>query len=269
MSAGDAWAAMLLGLVEGLTEFLPVSSTGHLIVAARLLGRSGEGIDATIVIIQFGAILAVCWHYRIRLGQLVLSLSSAQTQRFILRLAIAFFPAAVVGLAVHVQIKELLFNPLTVAGALIVGGVAIILIERRHITERVSSIDDMNMRDALWVGIAQILSLFPGVSRSAATIMGGRLTGLSRSAATEFSFFLAIPVIFAASLFDLWQNKSVLADENTAFIALAFGVSFLSALFAVRWLLGYVATRDFRPFGWYRIAVGILVALWFTLAPPA
>ena len=258
---------MLLGLVEGLTEFLPVSSTGHLIVAARLLGRSGAEIDAAIVIIQCGAILAVCWHYRAKLIQLMLSLTTLPTRQFIVRLGIAFLPAALVGVATYSYIKAWLFTPLTVAGALIVGGIAIIFIERRDINERVTRIDDMSLRDALWVGIAQILSLLPGVSRAASTIMGGRLAGLSRSAATEFSFFLAIPVIFAASSFDLWQNKALLSGQAAAFIALAFAMSFISALFAVRWLLGYVATRDFRPFGWYRIGFGLLVAIWFGLAP--
>lgn len=265
MTAADAWAALLLGIVEGLTEFLPVSSTGHLILAAEALGRSDPTTEIFIVVIQLGAILAVCWHFRQRIFALLGSLMTRPTQLFALRIVAAFLPAAVVGLAFHDTIKRYLFSPLTVAAALIVGGVIIIVIERRQITEKVATIDDMRMREAWWVGIAQVLALFPGVSRAAATIMGGRLTGMSRSAATEFSFFLAIPVMFAASALDLSQGWEQLNQDDLAFIGLGFVTAFVSALLAVRLLLAYVATRDFRPFGWYRIAVGFTVLATYLL----
>lgn len=260
MSAGDALAAVLLGVVEGLTEFLPVSSTGHLIVAADLLGRDGPATDTFIVVIQLGAILAVCWHYRARLWRMLTSVGSRPTLEFAGKLLVAFLPAAIVGLAVHSEIKEHLFNPLTVAGALVAGGLAIFAVEAYVTEDRVRSMDDIGWTKALWVGIAQVLSLFPGVSRSAATILGARLVGLSRPAATEFSFFLAIPVMFAAASFDMHQGWEGVADAGQwGFLAVGFVTAFFSALVAVRWLLSYVATRDFRPFGWYRIAAGLAV----------
>lgn len=265
MNAGDAWAALLLGVIEGLTEFLPVSSTGHLIIAAELLARDRAGTDTFIIVIQLGAILAVCWHYRTRLVAMLLGLRQRSTQRFILRLLIAFTPAAAVGLAFHGTIKQYLFSPLTVALALVVGGIAIIVIERSPRPDRVGVLDAMAYRDALWVGLAQVLALFPGVSRAAATIMGGRLAGLSRTVATEFSFFLAIPVMFAAAFLDLWQGWAELTVDDAAFIAVGFVTAFVSALLAMRWLLAYVATRDFRPFGWYRIAVGLAVLATYLL----
>ena len=259
MTAGDAWAALLLGIVEGLTEFLPVSSTGHLIVVADLLGRDDAATGTFIVVIQLGAILAVCWHFRTRLTRMLLTLGTRPTIDFIGKLAVAFTPAALVGLAFHSQIKEYLFSPLTVAIALVVGGIAIIAIEAKVTSERITSMDDIGWKESLWVGLAQVLSLFPGVSRAAATIMGARMAGLSRPAATEFSFFLAIPVMFAASSFELYQGWDNLEAGHGAFIAIGFVTAFASALVAVRWLLSFVASRDFRPFGWYRIAFGLLV----------
>ena len=262
MPAGDAWAALLLGIVEGLTEFLPISSTGHLIVAAELLGRGGEATDTFIIVIQLGAILAVCWHYRRKFASTLLTLGKRETQGFVAKVAVAFMPAALVGLAVHSHIKEHLFSPLTVAVALVVGGVVILVIEAVGTKERVTTVDGMGMREALWVGLAQVLSLFPGVSRAGATIMGGMVAGMSRPAATEFSFFLAVPIMFAAAGFDLYQGWESVADGMLPFLAVGFLAAFASALVAVRWLLAYVATRDFRPFGWYRIAVGLAVGAW-------
>lgn len=259
MTVADAWAALVLGIVEGLTEFLPVSSTGHLILAAEALGRTDPRTDTFIVVIQLGAILAVCWHFRVRIISLLRTLPTKPTQAFVLRLLVAFLPAALVGLALHDVIKRYLFSPLTVALALIVGGIAIIIIERQQLRPKITSMDSMTLREAWWVGLAQILALFPGVSRSAATIMGGRLAGLSRQAATEFSFFLAIPVMFAATTFDLWQSWADVGTTGLAYIGIGFVAAFASALLAVRWLLHYVATKDFRPFGWYRIGVGLAV----------
>lgn len=254
----DAWAAVILGVVEGITEFLPVSSTGHLIIAADLLGRDEAAIDTFIVVIQLGAILAVCWIYRRRLLALLGSLGSRPTQHFAGRLFVAFLPAAIAGLLLHAQVKAL-FAPANVAVALIVGGVAIILIEHRQPAVRVRSVDDVGYREALLIGLAQVLALFPGVSRAAATIMGGRLCGLDRVAATEFSFFLAIPVMVAASGYDMYASWDQLRASDLRLIAIGFATAFVSAMCAVKWLLRFIAVRDFKPFGWYRIALGALV----------
>lgn len=260
LTFGDALAATILGIVEGLTEFIPVSSTGHLIVAADLLGRDEARTDTFIVVIQLGAILAVCWLYRAKIAALLGAPLARPTLAFAARLAVAFLPAAVVGLLFHAQIKQYLFAPLTVAFALVAGGIAIIVIERAAPAPRVASIDQMGYREALWVGIAQVLALFPGVSRSAATIMGGRLAGMGRLAATEFSFFLAIPVMLAAFCFDLYASRELLSLADLPYFALGFGVSFASAMVAVRWLLGFIASHDFTWFGWYRIAAGLAIA---------
>ena len=260
MTASDAWAALFLGVVEGLTEFLPISSTGHLIVAARLLGQDGVAVDRFIVIIQLGAILAVGWHFRAKLVQLVLTFPKARpAQRLGAHLLLAFLPAAGAGLLLHEFIKQYLFRPGTVAGALIVGGLVILLVERRPPRTVVSAMEDMGWRQALGIGLAQVLALFPGTSRAGATIIGGMLVGLGRPAATEFSFFLALPVMVAATGFELVLGWRDFVSGDAALIALGFGSAFASALLAVRWLLGYVANYDFKPFGWYRICFGALI----------
>ena len=259
MTLADAFTAVILGVVEGLTEFLPISSTGHLIVAAQILGRDDDATDIFIVVIQLGAILAVCWHFHAKILQLLKTVHTKSTQSFVLRLFIAFLPAAIVGLLLHKQIKIYLFSTLTVAVALIIGGIIIIIIEKIPRKSRIENIEQMKLREALWVGIAQVFALFPGVSRAAATIMGGLLAGMSRKSATEFSFFLAIPVMFAASSFDLYQGWDKLSVDNLAYIGVGFVVAFISALFAIRWLLAFVATHDFKPFGWYRIGLGLLI----------
>ena len=260
MSWADVWAAVILGIVEGVTEFLPISSTGHLILAAELLGRDEAAIDTFIVVIQLGAILAVCWIYRQRLYGLLRSLHTRPTQHFAGRLLTAFMPAAVAGLLLHSHIKAL-FTPANVAYALIVGGIAIILIERRAPKVRVETIEEVGYREALLIGMAQTLALFPGVSRAAATIMGGRLCGLGRLPATEFSFFLAIPVMFAASGYDMYASWEQLRGSDLELIAIGFVIAFISAMAAVKWLLRFIATHDFKPFGWYRIALGAIVLL--------
>jgi undecaprenyl-diphosphatase len=259
--------AVILGVVEGLTEFLPVSSTGHLIVVSDLLGGNGEKSKVFDIVIQLGAILAVCWEFRVRIGQAFRGLGSDPVQqRFALNLFIAFLPAAVVGLAFQRQIKQYLFNPTSVAIALIVGGLVIFAVERwysRRGPARVLGMYDITWRDALVVGIAQCFSLIPGTSRSGATIMGGMLFGLSRNVATEFSFFLAIPVMFAATGYELVKNRALLSADDLAMIAVGFCVSFVAALAAVKGLIRYVAHHDFRAFGWYRIVLGILALAWF------
>jgi undecaprenyl-diphosphatase len=256
--------ALLLGIVEGLTEFLPVSSTGHLIVAGSLLDYTGEQAKTFEIVIQAGAILAVCWEYRARLvNALRGALRDAGAQRFILNLFIAFLPAAVLGLAFNRAIKAHLFAPVPVACAFIVGAFVILWAERRQRarpdTVRVTSVDAMRWTDALLIGCAQALALIPGTSRSGATIIGGMLFGLSRVAATEFSFFLAIPTLFAATGYSLWKDASLLSAQALPAFGVGFAASFVSAFVCVRWLIRYVSHHDFVPFAWYRIAFGALI----------
>jgi undecaprenyl-diphosphatase len=260
--------AFVLGIVEGLTEFLPVSSTGHLILVSSLLGANDEKGKVFDIVIQLGAILAVCWEYRARFAQAFSGLARDRVQqRFALNLAVAFIPAAVVGLLFQNQIKAYLFNPRSVALALMVGAFAIFAIEHwyaRHGRKpRVTSVDEMTWRDALKVGLAQCLSLVPGTSRAGATIMGGMVFGLSRQAATEFSFFLAVPIMFAASGYQMVKYRALFTMADLAPFAVGFVVSFVAALAAVRALIRYVARHDFRAFAWYRIALGLAVLYYF------
>ena len=259
--------AVILGVVEGLTEFLPVSSTGHLIIASDLLGQGGEKGKVFDIVIQLGAILAVCWEFRARIGRAFAGLASDRVQRrFAANLLVAFLPAAIVGLASEHAIKRYLFNPASVAVALALGGLAIFAVERWYrgkAQARVGSVYDMTWRDALGVGLAQCLSLIPGTSRSGATIMGGMLFGLYRAAATDFSFFLAIPVMFAASGYELVKNRALLSEGDLQMIGVGFAVSFAAALVAVKGLIRYVAHHDFRAFAWYRIALAVVVLAYF------
>ena len=256
-----AGVAALLGIIEGITEYLPVSSTGHLIIARHALGLSGVTIDTFVVFIQAGSILGVCWHYRRRLAKAISGCARRQAGelRFAGLIAAATVPAVILGAAFHATIKQHLFSPLTVAGALIAGGIAIIAIERLSLTDRTERIDDMSWKLAITIGLAQTLALFPGVSRSAATIMGGRLAGMSRRCATEFSFFLAIPVVIGAAGYDLYRNAASLSGADIPFFAIGFGTAFLTTIATVRLLLAYIARYSFQAFGWYRIAVGIAV----------
>lgn len=255
--------AFILGVVEGLTEFLPVSSTGHLIVVGDLLNFNNEVGKVFEIVIQLGAILAVCWEYRVRLLGVVTRLPSERSaQRFVANLFIAFLPAAVLGLAFIKVIKTYLFNPFSVAIAFFVGGVIILLVEARERPVRVEHVDDMRWRDALKVGFAQCFALIPGTSRSGSTIMGGMIFGLSRQAATEFSFFLAIPTMFAATFYDLYKNWGLLHAHDFGTFAVGFITAFVAAFFAVRGLLRYIAHHKFTVFAWYRIAFG-LVLLWY------
>lgn len=262
---GGWLAAVVLGVVEGITEFLPVSSTGHLIVAASLLGEHSERVKVFEIVIQLGAILAVCWHYRARLWKMLTHVASPHSAgfRLAMHLFVAFLPAAFLGLLLHRLIKEHLFSPLTVAAALIVGGVIILLVEHKPRAPRITKLDDLRWRDALIIGCAQACALFPGVSRSGATIMGSLLWGLSRQTATEFSFLLALPTMFAATTYDLYANSALL---NTAFInhiLIGLSVSFITALLAIRLLLAFVASHTFKVFGWYRIAFGAIILVYF------
>jgi undecaprenyl-diphosphatase len=249
--------SIVLGIVEGLTEFLPISSTGHLILVSHLFGFTGDRAEVFEIFIQIGAVIAVVVEYRTKLIHVV----STGSWTFFTNLLIAFLPAAVLGLAVHHWISEHLFGPRTVAAALIVGAIAIIVIERMRKTAHVTRVDDVGPVRAGLIGIAQCVSLWPGFSRSAATILGGLVCGLERKAATEFSFFLAIPTLGAATVYDLWKEHDLLVPGDMTWLLLATVVSFLVAWASIRWLIRFVATHDLTPFAWYRIALGIVVLL--------
>jgi len=262
--------ALILGVVEGLTEFLPISSTGHLILVGDLLDFNDERGKAFEVIIQFGAILAVCWEFRAKLWKVLDSLStSAASRRFVMNLLIASVPAMGLAFVFGKHIKAVLFAPIPVATAFIVGAFIIFWAERRQSksiisSEKVSikSVDDLTPLDALKVGLAQCAALIPGTSRSGATIIGGMLFGLPRVVATEFSFFLAIPVIGGATVYEslkLWKSPVALSGEFSLAIAVGFIAAFISAFICVRWLIHYVAHHNFIPFAWYRIVFGLLV----------
>ena len=260
--------AVILGVVEGFTEFLPISSTGHLILVGDLLDFNDERGKAFEVIIQFGAILAVCWEFREKLLKVVLSLSSsASSRRFILNLLIASAPAMGLAFVFGKHIKAVLFSPIPVASAFIVGALIIFWAERRqektsNTNSQIHTVDDLSYFDALKVGIAQCAALIPGTSRSGATIIGGMLFGLPRAVATEFSFFLAIPVIGGATAYELlklWKNPVAISGEFSLAIAIGFVAAFISAFICVRWLIHYVAHHNFLPFAWYRIIFGLLV----------
>ena len=255
--------AFILGLVEGATEFLPISSTGHLIIVGDLLDfNDSKGIVFEIVI-QLGAILAVCFEFRQRLTNTIMHMTNDSSARaFVIKLLIAFMPAAILGLIFHDLIKNYLFSPITVAIALIVGGIAILFIEKNTQHADTNRIESITNLQALKIGLAQSLALVPGVSRAGATILGGMVFGLSRQTATEFSFFLAIPIMFAATAYDLLKSWQLLSMADFAMFALGFITAFLSALLVIKVLIKYVANHDFTVFAWYRIIFGIGV-LWY------
>jgi undecaprenyl-diphosphatase len=252
--------AVVMGIVEGLTEFLPVSSTGHLIIAGDLLGWRGLDAAAFEIFIQLGAVLAVVWHYRERLWRVARRAATPEGRAFLLPLFVAFLPAAVVGLLIHDWIKAVLFRPLVVAAALVVGGVAILVIEGMHPKEAVTDGTRIPVRTAFGIGLAQLLSLIPGTSRSATTILGGYLLGLSRVAATEFSFFLAIPVLGAATLYELAKGVRHGTMSIDPFLVVGTVAAFAVALVVIRGFLRFVGRHDFRVFAWYRIVFGLLLA---------
>jgi undecaprenyl-diphosphatase len=253
--------ALILGVVEGLTEFLPISSTGHLIIAGQLLDFHDEKGKVFEIAIQTGAMLAIVWEYRARFASALTGLThDPKAQRFILNLMVAFMPAAVLGLAFGKYIKAHLFHAVPVALAFIVGGFVILWVERRRPrTVVVETVDDMTWKDALKVGIAQSFALIPGTSRSGATIIGGMLFGLSRKAATEFSFFLAVPTLIAAGLYDLLKHRDLLSVADVPVFGVGLIAAFVSAFICVRWLIRYIATHDFTVFAWYRIVFGAIV----------
>lgn len=259
--------ALILGIIEGLTEFLPISSTGHLIVFGSLLNFHGKE-NVFEIAIQLGAVLAVVVVYRQRFTHVLTHLGKDPTvNRFVLNLAIAFVPAAVVGLLFSKHIEKWLFNPISVATALVVGGLLILWIEKRnqHKTPKVLNVDVMRPRDALVVGLVQCLALIPGTSRSGSTIMGGMWWGLERKVATEFSFFLAVPMMVAATAYKLFKHRDAFSIDDLGLIAIGFIAAFAAAMLAIRALLKFVATKDYVPFAYYRIIFGgvILLTHWF------
>ncbi|MBI4848944.1 MAG: undecaprenyl-diphosphate phosphatase [Nitrospirae bacterium] len=255
--------AAILGVVEGVTEFLPISSTGHLILAGDMLGFTGETAKTFEVFIQLGAILSVVWLYRAKVLSSIKGIGTQKTNRFLLNLLIAFLPAAFFGLLAHSFIKHHLFKPLTVAVALIIGGIVILVIERVVKKPVVNDVDEVSYKQAFGIGMAQTLSLFPGVSRAGATIMGAMCFGLERKAATEFSFFLAIPTMFAATLFDLLKSFHSLAAADLPLFAVGFIVSFFSALIVIKAFLGFVTKHTFDSFAVYRIVFGAVVLFYY------
>ncbi|MGK2899296.1 MAG: undecaprenyl-diphosphate phosphatase [Burkholderiaceae bacterium] len=259
--------AAIMGIVEGLTEFLPVSSTGHLILAGSLIGFTDETVKSAKlfeIVIQAGAIVAVMIVYWQRLREALAGLSGADARqrRFVLNVLIGFLPAAILGVLFSKAIKAHLFTPAVVAASFIVGAFVILWAERRQaVAVRVQSVDELTPLDALKVGLAQSFALVPGTSRSGATIIGGMLFGLSRRCATDFSFFLAIPTLIGASVYSLWKERATLSAADLPLLAVGTFVSFLVAWVVVRWLLRYIATHSFVPFAWYRIAFGLVVLL--------
>ncbi len=253
--------AAILGIVEGLTEFLPISSTGHLIVVGDLLNFNDERGKVFEIVIQFAAILAVCWEYRAKLVSVTSGLVQKQeaAQRFTFNLFIAFLPLAILGLLFGKAIKAHLFAPIPVALAFIIGGFIILWAEKRQHTGHIGSVDDMHWKDALKMGLAQALALIPGTSRSGATIIGGLFFGLSRKAATEFSFFLAIPTLTMATLYEVVKYRHDFHADDLGIFLVGSIASFISAFIAVRGLLRYISRHDFTVFAWYRIAFGLIV----------
>jgi len=251
--------ALLLGMVEGVTEFLPISSTGHLILLGDLLGFQGPTEKLFAIVIQLGAILAVCWLYREKLLRTATGLVRQETQdwRFATSLLLAVLPAVVLGALLHNYIKQTLFSPMVVATAMVVGGLAILVVERYKPLPSLDNPYGLSATTSLQIGLFQCLSMIPGTSRSGATILGALVLGVERKAATEFSFFLAIPTMVAATAYDLYKNRGLVSSHDTELIVVGFIAAFVSALLVVRWLVGWVARHSFHPFAWYRIVVGL------------
>jgi len=254
--------ALILGVVEGLTEFLPISSTGHLILVSDLLDFNGDKGKVFEIVIQTGAMLAIVWEYRAKFAGVIAGLArDSKAREFVANLIVAFLPAAALGLVFGSYIKAALFKPVPVAIAFIVGGLIILWAERRAHTITVQSVEDMRWTDALKVGCAQAFALIPGTSRSGATIIGGMLFGLSRRAATEFSFFLAVPTLIAAGAYDLFKNRALFDVGDFGLFSVGMVTSFVAAFLCVRWLLRYITNHDFTPFAWYRIVFGVVVLI--------
>jgi undecaprenyl-diphosphatase len=253
--------AAIMGIVEGLTEFLPISSTGHLILAGSLLGFVDAKAKVFDIAIQTGAIFAVILVYWQKIRETLVQLpTEKKAQQFAINIAIAFLPAAILGLLFGKAIKENLFTPVVVASTFIIGGFIILWAEKRQqAAVRVNSVDEMSALDAIKVGLVQCAAMIPGTSRSGATIIGGMLLGLSRKAATDFSFFLAMPTLIGAGAYSLYKERALLSVADIPMFAVGLIFSFISAWLCVRWLLRYISTHNFVPFAWYRIVFGIVV----------
>jgi undecaprenyl-diphosphatase len=251
--------AAFLGIIEGLTEFIPVSSTGHLILFVDLLGFQGPPGRVFEVVIQLGAIMAICWIYRQKFLQLLTSLHTRDTQAFIRNILLAFLPAMVIGVLVHAQLKALFFNPTSVAIALVLGGFAILAIEKFKPAPHITNTESMGWKTALKIGLFQCVAMIPGVSRSGATIMGALMMGVERKAAAEFSFFLAVPTMLAAATYDLYQARDTLTTDGMTLIAVGFISAFVVALLVVKWVIRFVQTHGFGVFAYYRIALGSII----------
>lgn len=258
----DLFKAVLLGIIEGLTEFIPVSSTAHLLISSYLIDFQTVKNGLFEITIQFGAILAICVAYRQKIISVICNLNQKHNQKFSINLALAFLPAAFFGGLFHSYIKEYLFSNLVIALSLIIGGIIMIIIDRKpHNNAAITEIDDLKPKTALSIGLFQCLAMIPGVSRSGATIIGGLILGLNRKSATEFSFFLAIPTITAATFYDLFVNSSELTGSNVQLIIVGLLAAFFSALLVIKWFIAFVSKHNFVPFGIYRIIVGILILL--------
>lgn len=257
--------ALFLGLIEGLTEFLPISSTGHLILFGHLIDFKSDSGRVFEVVIQFGAILAVCWLYRQKIIALIRGFFSgeAHARRFAINVFVAFLPAVVIGVLAVDFIKQVLFSPLVVAFALIIGGLIIFAVEAREYKPKTIEATDISLKQAILVGFAQCVAMIPGTSRSGATIIGGMLSGLSRKAATEFSFFLAMPTMLGAATYDLFRNANVLTSDNLVNISVGFMAAFVAALLVIKALVKFVEKHSLRVFAWYRIVLGILILIIF------
>jgi undecaprenyl-diphosphatase len=262
-----ALKALIMGIVEGLTEFLPISSTGHLILAGSLIRFDIPSSKVFEIVIQAGAIFAVCWEYRMRIANVLTGFfTDAQSRKFGINVIVAFLPAAVLGVLFNKAIKAKLFSPVPVALAFIIGGLIILWVEKRqknryaeYATARIESIDDMSLLDALKIGCAQAFALIPGTSRSGATIIGAMLFGMSRKAATEFSFFLAIPTLLGATVYSLYKERALLSMSDASVYGIGTIAAFVSAFLCVRWLLRYISSHDFTAFAWYRIVFGFII----------
>ena len=260
--------AIFLGIVEGVTEFLPISSTGHLIIAGKLIGFEGTTANVFEVVIQLGAILAVCVLYARKLLGVAFGLTNdPAARRFAIAVIVAFLPAAVLGLVLHDFIKQVLFSPLVVCASLVIGGIAILLIERWKPVPVIAEVENLTALTSFKIGLFQCIAMISGVSRSGATILGALMLGVERKTAAEFSFFLAIPTMLGATVLDLWKARHDLNLDDSAVIAVGFVVAFLSAIVVIRWLVGFVSHHGFAVFGWYRIIFGTLLAVYFLSYP--
>jgi len=257
MDITTAFQALLLGIIEGLTEFIPVSSTGHLILIIDIIGFEGLKGKTFEIIIQLGAILAICWLYRQKLIDTLIGLPKEKSaQKFALNITLAFLPAAILGVMFHGFIKEVLFSPTVVSVSLVVGGFLILIIEKKAPEPKFNTIENISFKTALLIGFAQALAMIPGTSRSGATIMGSLLLKVERKTATEFSFFLAIPTMLGATVYDVYKNLDSLSFDNIAIIAIGFISAFFAALLVVKTVISFISTHGFAPFAYYRIVIG-------------